>query len=729
MQKLTKSIPKAFKNIKFGNASLFQKKYYSTPKQIEERTVPKIFAYNVFNDAKLEARLPSEAYKNFKRCLDEKKQLDPNTADMVATALKDWCETRGVTHFCHWFQPLTGATAEKHDSFIKPIKGHVINNFSGSRLCEGEPDASSFPNAGLRPTHQARGYTIWDPSSPPFIMEHAGVPTLFIPTGFFSWKGHALDTKLPLLRAQIAMDKEAHKLFSLAGFPEHKKFHSDSGVEQEFFLICKEQYQSRPDLVVSGRTLQGAAPSKGQELSDSYFGPIAERAWQAINEIERTLWKLGVPVTTRHREVAPNQYEIAPIFEPTTIATDHNMITMEVMHRVAAKFGLAVLLHEKPFKGVNGSGKHNNWSIGSNVIGTLFAPGKDPINNIPFLLTLAATIRGVDLHQDVLRFAISGAGNDHRLGANEAPPAIFSVYTGDDIDRVVRAIIKGDNSKMDLSGKKIDFGVPFLPEFTSAPTDRNRTSPFAFTGNKFEVRAVGSSQSPAFSNIVLNTMMADSFKYIAAEIEKKIKSGTVKDKAVREVIKETLTKHERIIFNGNGYSEEWQKEAAKRGLYNLRTTPDVLDVIHTEKNVQFFNEFGVMNAEEFNTHVEVSYDNYSKRLSLEAFCLSNMSNQLLLPAAISFINDLRTSGHKERADKLSAIVDEGFKHADKLYENAEHLEHLIGGDVKKAARYCIDKVIPSMNQTREIVDKLEKYVPSKYWPIPSYQEILFKQHL
>lgn len=473
----------------------------------------------------------------------------------------------------------------------------------------------------------------------------------------------------------------------------------------------------------------GAAPSKGQELSDSYFGPIAERAWKAINEMEKVLWKLGVPVTTRHREVAPNQYEIAPIFEPTTIATDHNMITMEVMHRVAAKYGLAVLLHEKPFKGVNGSGKHNNWSIGSNKSGTLFAPGKDPLNNLPFLLTLAATVRGVDLHQDLLRFAISGAGNDHRLGANEAPPAIFSIYTGDDLEKVVHSIIKGENKKLDLEGKKIDFGVAFFPEFTAAPTDRNRTSPFAFTGNKFEVRAVGSSQTPALSNIVLNTMMADSFKYFSEQLESKVKKGTEREKAVREVIKETLTKHERIIFNGNGYSEEWQKEAHKRGLLNLRTTPDSLDVVHTKKNINFFSEHKVMNPEEFATQVDVSHDNYSKRLSLEAFCLSNMSNQLLLPAAITFINELKSSGHKERADKLSKLVEQGFKHADKLYENAEHLEHLIGSDVKKAARYCIDKVIPAMNETREIVDKLEKFVPSKYWPIPSYQEILFKQHL
>ena len=677
----------------------------------------------------MEERLTTDAFKKFKECLSEKKPLDHQTADMVATALKDWCESRGVTHFCHWFQPLTGATAEKHDSFIKPAKGHVINNFSGSRLCEGEPDGSSFPNGGLRPTHQARGYTVWDPSSPPFIMEQAGVPTLFIPTGFFSWKGHALDTKLPLLRAQIAMEREAKKLYAAAGLGEHNKFHSDSGVEQEFFLIDEEQFLKRPDLVLSGRTLQGASPSKGQELSDCYFGPIAERAWKAINEMERVLWKLGVPVTTRHREVAPNQYEIAPIYEATTIATDHNMITMEVMHRVAAKFGLAVLLHEKPFKGVNGSGKHNNWSIGSNKAGTLFAPGEDPLNNIAFLLALAATIRGVDLHQDVLRFAISGAGNDHRLGANEAPPAIFSVYVGDDLEKVVDAIIKGEKGKLDLEGKKVEFGVPFLPHFTAASTDRNRTSPFAFTGNKFEVRAVGSSQTPALSNIVLNTMMADSFKHLTELIERKVNCGGEREKVVREVIKETLTKHQRIVFNGDGYSGEWQKEAEKRGLLNLRTTPDSIDAVLNEKNVRFFSDHKVMSKEEFETQVQVSYDNYSKRISLEAFCLSNMSNQLLLPAAISFINELKHTGHNQRADKLSKMVDEGFNNADKLYEEAEHLEHLIGEDVKKAARYCTDKVIPKMQATRDIVDKLEKFIPTKYWPIPTYQDILFKQHL
>jgi len=709
---------------KFSSNKFFAKRFDSS------ETVPKIFGVNVFNMSRLESRVPSEVFKRFQKYVDNREEkLDPHTADLIATALKDWCESRGVSHFSHWFQPLTGATAEKHDSFIKHQKGHVINNFSGSRLCEGEPDASSFPNGGLRPTHQARGYTVWDPTSPPFIMEAAGVPTLFIPTVFFSWKGHALDTKLPLLRAQAAMNNAAKKLYALAGFPEHNKFHSDSGVEQEFFLIDLEQFQKRPDLVLSGRSLQGAAPSKGQELCDSYFGPISERAWQAINEMEKVLWKLGVPVTTRHREVAPNQYEIAPIFEATTVATDHNMITMEVMHRVAAKYGLAVLLHEKPFKGVNGSGKHNNWSIGSNKTGSLFTPGNDPVNNLPFLLTLAATVRGVDLHQDVLRFAISGAGNDHRLGANEAPPAIFSIYLGDDLDKVVNSIIAADNKKLDLLGKTVEFDVPFLPEFTSSPTDRNRTSPFAFTGNKFEVRAVGSSQSPAFSNIVLNAMMADSFTYMAQQVEKRVKGGATTDKAAREVIKEVLTQHQRIIFNGNGYSQEWQEEAKKRGLLNLRTTPDILEIVQNEKNIKLFETTKVLSSDEFNTYVEVAFDNYSKRISLESFCLANMSNQRLLPAAIAYLNELNQAKLSDRASRINKLVETGFKQTDHLSEVAEKLEHLIESDLRKAARYAVDKVIPAMLETRQTLDSLEKFVPKEYWPIPKYEEILFHQHL
>eukprot|EP01091_Cochliopodium_minus_P012078 TRINITY_DN3583_c0_g1_i1.p1 TRINITY_DN3583_c0_g1~~TRINITY_DN3583_c0_g1_i1.p1 ORF type:complete len:721 (+),score=251.78 TRINITY_DN3583_c0_g1_i1:28-2190(+) len=700
-------------------------------KRFESReTVPKIFGLNVFNNERLESRLPTEVYKRFLRYAENREEkLDPHTADLIATALKDWCESRGVSHFSHWFQPLTGATAEKHDSFIKHVRGHVINNFSGSRLCEGEADASSFPNGGLRPTHQARGYTVWDPSSPPFIMESAGVPTLFIPTIFFSWKGHALDTKLPLLRAQASMNKSAKKLFATAGLPEHNKFHSDSGVEQEFFLIDLEQYQKRPDLVLSGRSLQGAAPSKGQELCDSYFGPISERAWKAINEMEKVLWKLGVPITTRHREVAPNQYELAPIYEPTTIATDHNMITMEVMHRVAAKHGLAVLLHEKPFKGVSGSGKHNNWSLGSNESGSLFSPGEDPINNIPFLLTLSATIRGVDLHQDLLRFMISGASNDHRLGSHEAPPAIFSIYLGDDLDKVTDAIIKGNVDSLDLSGKVVEFNVPFLPQFQSSPTDRNRTSPFAFTGNKFEVRAVGSSQSPAFSNIFLNTLISESFDYMSTQIEKKVKSGQSTDKATREVIKEILTKHQRILFNGDGYSEEWKSEAKKRGLLNLKTTPDVLEVIQNEKNYELLEKTGVLNREEFDIYVDVGFDNYSKRVSLESEILANLANQNLLPAAVSYLNELNQAKLTDRANRVNKLVELGFQQTDTLTKASEELERLIEKDTKKASRFAVDNVIPLMVETRNTLDSLEKLVPKNYWPIPRYEEILFHQHL
>ena len=405
------------------------------------------------------------------------------------------------------------------------------------------------------------------------------------------------------------------------------------------------------------------------------------------------------------------------------------MITMEVMHRVAAQYGLAVLLHEKPFKGVNGSGKHNNWSIGSNKKGTLFAPGSDPINNLPFLMTLAATVRGVDLHQDLLRFAISGAGNDHRLGANEAPPAIFSIYLGDDLDKVVNAIITGNTSKMNLDGKVIDFHVPFLPEFTASPTDRNRTSPFAFTGNKFEVRAVGSSQSPAFSNIILNTMMADSFDFMRTTIQQKLKSGRTQEQAIRETIKEILTKHQRIIFNGDGYSQEWQQEAKKRGLLNLRTTPDALDIVQSEKNYDLLKRTKVMDKDEFNTYIEVSFDNYAKRISLEAFCLANMSNQKLLPAAISYLNELSVLNIGNRSETISKMVEDGFRQADVLYEAADHLEHHIGENSQKASRYAVDTVIPAMEQLRETVDNLERLIPVDRWPIPKYEDILFRQHL
>jgi len=445
--------------------------------------------------------------------------------------------------------------------------------------------------------------------------------------------------------------------------------------------------------------------------------------------MEKTLWKLGIPVTTRHREVAPNQYEIAPIYEPTTLATDHNMITMEVMHRVAAKFGLAALLHEKPFKGVNGSGKHNNWSLGSNKKGSLFSPGSDPVNNLPFLLTLAATIRGVDLHQDVLRFSIAGAGNDHRLGANEAPPAIFSIYLGDDLEKVVYSIIAGDNRKLDLSGKVINFNVPFLPEFTASPTDRNRTSPFAFTGNKFEVRAVGSSQTPAFSNIVLNTMMAESFEFLATVIETKVRKGASTESAVREAVREIFTQHQRIIFNGNGYSQEWQVEANKRGLLNLRTTPDVLEIVENDKNITLFETTNVLNREEFSTLVEVSFDTYSKRISLEGFCLANMANQKLLPAAVGYVNELNQANLTTRAQTITALIEKGFTQANELYERAEQLEHHIENDVRRSSRFAVDNVIPQALELRETLDRLERYVPKNLWPIPNYQDILFHQHI
>lgn len=714
------------KNLTNFNKYILKNKILKRNKSKE--TVPEIFGINVFNMTRLEKRLPREVYKRYERYLERKEEkLDEQTTELIATVLKDWCEERGVSHYSHWFQPLTGATAEKHDSFLKHEKGHVINNFSGKALREGECDGSSFPNGGLRQTHQARGYTMWDGINPPFIMETGGVPTLFIPTIFYSWTGEALDTKLPLLRAQVAMNKEAKNLFEECGLKDDH-FQSLSGVEQEFFLVDQKHYLSRPDLLLAGRSLQGTSPSKGQELCDSYFGSIAERAWKAINEMEVNLWKLGIPITTRHREVAPNQYEIAPIFENTTIATDHNMMTMEVMQRVASKYGLAVLFHEKPFKGVNGSGKHNNFSIFSNKSGVLFEPGKDPLNNIPFLLSLAATVRGVDLHQDLMRFSISGASNDHRLGAHEAPPAIFSIYLGDDVNNIFQSLISNENREL-LKGKKLDFKVPYLSEFIASATDRNRTSPFAFTGNRFEVRGVGSSQSPAFSNIILNTIMAESFKHIASVIKQKKKSGMKNEEAIRETIRETFKKHERIVFNGNGYSEEWKKEASQRGLLNLRTTPDTLDYIQNEKNFKLLEDTEVLTKKEFEMYINVSYENYSKRVSLEAFCLANMSNRSLLPASVSYLNELNEAKLTDRANQIQKLIELGFHQTDKLKKEAEELENLIDQDLQKSSRFAVDNILPTMNQLRSTLDTLESLIPKNKWPYPGYEDMLFHQHI
>ncbi|HLQ37483.1 MAG TPA: glutamine synthetase III, partial [Planctomycetota bacterium] len=600
----------------------------------QRRPLPELFSANVFGLQQMRARLPENAFRALQSCMEHGSELDPLLADQVANAMKEWAVERGATHFTHWFQPMTGSTAEKHDSFANlDGSGRLLMEFSGKALIKGEPDASSFPSGGLRATFEARGYTAWDPTSPAFIRETPSGATLCIPTAFCSWTGEALDEKTPLLRSSEALNREAVRLLRLLGDQKVSFVYPTLGCEQEYFLVDRDFYLLRPDLVATGRTLFGAKPPKGQELEDHYFGAIAPRVLSFMQEVEAELWRLGVPVKTRHNEVAPSQYELAPIFERTTVAADHNMLCMELLKQVAQKHGFHCLLHEKPYAGINGSGKHNNWSMATDTGENLLEPGKSPSQNMRFVVVLAAVIRAIDLHADLLRVTIAHAGNDHRLGANEAPPAILSIYLGEQLSEVVEGLIAGNTGRTGQNKREhMRLGVGVLPSLPRDATDRNRTSPFAFTGNKFEFRAVGSSQATAKPNAVLNTIVAESLAFLADQIDK-LKGQKGLEGAVNDVVVELLKKHQRVIFNGNGYSAEWHAEAERRGLPNFKNAVDAIGNFCAAKNVAMFEHFGVLTSKEAESRMNIMYEAYSKAVAIEGQSALSLARTVILPVA------------------------------------------------------------------------------------------------
>ena len=687
-----------------------------------------IFGSLVFNDSVMKARLPKDTYKLVRLAIDNGKRLDLETANVIANAMKDWAVEHGATHYTHWFQPMTGVTAEKHDSFISPEKnGSVIMEFSGKELVRGEPDASSFPSGGLRATFEARGYTAWDPTSYAFLKD--GV--LCIPTAFCSYGGEALDKKTPLLRSMEAINKQALRVLKLFGNDTVKAVKTTVGPEQEYFLIPKELYDKRKDLIYTGRTLFGAKAPKGQELEDHYFGAIKPRVQEFMKELNDELWKLGVLAKTEHNEVAPAQHELAPIFTTTNIATDHNQLTMEIMQKVAKKHGMVCLLHEKPFAGVNGSGKHNNWSISTDTGVNLLEPGETPFDNAQFLLFLTAVIKAVDEYQDLLRISAASAGNDHRLGANEAPPAVVSMFLGDELTDILTAIEK-ESAYEGKEKTQMKIGVHVIPKFPKDSTDRNRTSPFAFTGNKFEFRMVGSAASISEANIVLNTAVAEELKLFADELE----NATDFTGALHDLIKKTVTEHKRIIFNGNGYNDEWLKEAEKRGLLNLKSTPECLPYFLKEKNVELFTKHGVLSETEIRSRYEIMLENYIKTINIEALTMIDMVNKDILPAISAYICDLSKSAEKRA--KLLSDFKGGFEEARisalavlerSVYEKVENLEELLVNseisDSLKKAEYFRFKIFVAMQTLRTDVDAAERITSAKYWPYPSYGELLF----
>ena len=691
------------------------------------------FGSLVFNDAEQQKRLPKPVYDALRRTVTHGEALDASVADAVAAALKDWATEHGATHYTHWFQPLTGITAEKHDSFLAPvIDGKAVYEFSGKELVKGEPDASSFPSGGMRSTFEARGYTAWDPTSPPWLLKSGSATTLVIPTAFVSWTGEALDKKTPLLRSMEALSKQAVRVLKLFGSKANRVV-TTCGPEQEYFLIDLNFYLSRPDLINAGRTLFGAKPPKGQELEDQYFGSIAERAMDFMSEVETELYKVGVPVKTRHNEVAPSQYEIAPIFENANLATDHQMMTMETMKRMAPKFGLACLLHEKPFAGVNGSGKHLNWSMSDNLGNNLLGPGKSPHDNVQFLVFCTAVLRAVNKWQGLLRASIASAGNDHRLGANEAPPAIISVFLGDMLTDIFEQIEKG-GAKSSKSGGELDTGVMVLPKLPRDSGDRNRTSPFAFTGNKFEFRAVSSGQSIAYPNIALNVAVTESLDYIATELEKLTKGSKSVEQAAGELLPKIIKENKRIIFNGNNYSKEWEKEAGKRGLLNLKNTVDALPQLTAKEVVAAFEKYKVLNERELHARYEIMVETYNKTVNVEGQLMVLMSNRYVLPAALEYqkkvaqsVSAVKQAGGKsvegkKLLDKVTKLVDKLKAGTDKLEKS---LAHEGDGSAEKHAKHYRDTVIPAMAVVREAGDELESIVPHSMWPLATYREMLF----
>lgn len=694
--------------------------------------IPEIFGQNTLTLDKLKARLPKAAWKSLRKTIDEGQRLDKEVADAVAIAMKDWATEKGATHYTHWFQPLTGSTAEKHDSFITPNQGGgAIAEFSGKDLIQGEPDASSFPSGGLRATFEARGYTAWDPTSPAFIIENQNGSYLSIPTAFASWTGEALDHKIPLLRSVEALDKSAKEALSLFDV-KTKRVASTVGCEQEYFLIDQEFFYRRPDLVTAGRTLAGAKPPRGQELDDHYFGLIPERVLSYMLEAEKELYKLGIPVKTRHNEVAPGQFEIAPLFEAANIAADHQQVVMMVLKKVAKKYGFECVLHEKPFDGLNGSGKHLNWSMATAEGMNLLEPGDTPHDNMQFMFFCTAVLKAVYTHQDLYRISVAHAGNDHRLGANEAPPAIISAYIGEQLQDVVSQLIAGKVTGSRQSGL-MGLGTPVIPDLPKHAGDRNRTSPFAFTGNKFEFRALGSSQSPSFPIVVLNTTVSEAIDDLTAQLKTELKKSKL-EKALQKVLHRNLKQCQDIIFNGDGYADAWQEEAAKRGLLNLRTTMDALPLLSQKKNVDLFKKYKIFNKREVHSRQEIWVEQYLTTRTIEVDTLESMAKTMIYPAAVRYINELAkavelgnnlgidTSGSLSMLNKVNG----GLNKLNAALENLADVQSKIKArNVVTHATKVKDEVLPIAEDIRDAADYLERYVADDYWPLPVYREMLF----
>ncbi len=701
---------------------------------MEKNVIEQVFGINVFNDEVMQAKLPKDVYKSWKKTLESGEDLDSDIANVVAHAMKEWALEHGATHYTHWFHPMTGITAEKHDSFLSPAtESKPVLEFKGKELIKGEPDASSFPSGGLRATFEARGYTAWDCTSPAFLRQDSGGVTLCIPTAFCSYTGEALDKKTPLLRSMEAISKQAVRIMKLFGYDDVKKISCSVGPEQEYFLVNREKYLQRKDLIFSGRTLFGAPAPKGQELDDHYFGIIKERIAVFMKDLNLELWKVGILAKTQHNEVAPAQHEMAPIFSTANIATDHNQLVMEIMKKVAKRHNLECLLHEKPFAGVNGSGKHNNWSIITDTGINLLDPGKKPHENTKFLLFLSAVIKAVDEHPELLRLSASNPGNDHRLGANEAPPAIISIFLGEQLEDIIEQIVKGDVSSS-IPSSQLDTGVHVLPVLKKDATDRNRTSPFAFTGNKFEFRMLGSSLSIAGPNFTLNTIVADVLQDFADELEQ----AEDFDSAVNDLIKRTVTEHQKVIFNGDGYSDDWVTEAEKRGLPNVKSMVEAIPYLVTDKTVKVFERQNVLTKAELESRAEINYETYSKTINIEAKTMIDMAGKQYIPAIIKYVTNLAnsvnsvtsacasadTSVQTELLTKCSALLTE----AQKALVNLENVtaKAATKAEGQEQAVYFRKVVFPAMDALRSPIDELEMIVDQDFWPVPTYSDLLFE---
>ena len=698
-----------------------------------DKRIPEIYGSLVFNDKIMREKLPKDMYKALKKTIENGTHLELDVANSVAVAMKEWALEHGATHYTHWFQPMTNFTAEKHDSFISPTSdGQVIMDFSGKELVKGEPDASSFPSGGLRATFEARGYTAWDPTSPAFIKDS----TLYIPTAFCSYSGEALDKKTPLLRSMDTLNKEAIKILRLLGNTEVKHINTTVGPEQEYFLVDKDLYNKRKDLIFCGRTLIGAPAPKGQEMEDHYFGTLKPRVSAYMHDLDEELWKLGIPAKTKHNEVAPAQHELAPVFDTTNVAVDHNQLTMEIMKKVAAKHNMVCLLHEKPFEGINGSGKHNNWSMSTDTGVNLLDPGKTPAENTQFLVFLVAVIKAVDDYADLLRISVASAGNDHRLGANEAPPAVVSIFLGDELTEVLKAIEK-DEFFTGHGAVQMDIGAKVLPHFVKDNTDRNRTSPFAFTGNKFEFRMLGSSSSVANPNIILNTAVAESLSQFYKKL-KDVPAGEM-DKAVHELLKQTITDHKRVIFNGNGYTDEWIEEAEKRGLYNLVSTPDALPHFIDEKNEKLLTSHHIFTDAELHSRYEIKLENYVKTLHIEANTMIEIIQKDLLPSITTYMEkvaqtaalkksvvpDISVSGEASLLTRLTELAETMTADLEKLKTDTAMAEYETDKDLLKSAKLYQSVVLADMEKVRESADAAEALIPDSILPYPTYGKLLF----